>query len=219
MASSSITSWQIGRERVKEVTDFIFLGSKIIADSACSHEIESHLTVGRKAMTNLDSVLKAAISLCKVRIVKAMVFLVVMYRCKSWTIKKAEQQRTNAFGLWCYRRLLWSSLDSKEIKPVNPKGHKFSFIYMIKFCLVAQWWKNLPAMQDMQVCRFDPSAGKIPWRRKWHPTPVFLPGKSHGQRSLAGYSPWGCKELDMTSTKPQHTYDRNEHQQSSVQYI
>ena len=100
MASSPITSWQIDGETV---TDYIFLGSKITADGDCSHEIKRHLLLGRKAITNLDSVLKSRdiILLTKVHIVKAMVFPVVMYGCASWTINKAEHQRTDAFELWC----------------------------------------------------------------------------------------------------------------------
>ena len=96
------------RETMKTVTDFIFLGSKITADGDCSHEIKRHLLLGRKAMTNLDSILKSRdITLpTKVRLVKALVFLVVMYGCESWTIKKAERQRIDAFELWCWRRLL-----------------------------------------------------------------------------------------------------------------
>ena len=102
MASGSITSWQIDGETMETVTDF-FLGSKITVDNDCSHEIKRHLLLGRKAMTNLDSVLKNRdITLStKVCIVKVMVFPVVMYGCESWTIKKAECQRSNAFKLWC----------------------------------------------------------------------------------------------------------------------
>ena len=108
MASSPITSWQIDGEKVETVTDSIFLGSKITADGDCSQEIKRHLILGRKAMTNLDSTLKSRdITLpTKVCIVKAMVFPVVMYACDSWTIKKAESQRINAFKLECWGRLL-----------------------------------------------------------------------------------------------------------------
>ena len=108
MASSPITSWQIDGEEIETVTDFIFLGSKITADGDCSHEFKTCLLLGRKAVTNLNSVLKSRdITLpTKIHIVKAMVFPVVMYRCKSWTIKKAEYQRINTFKLWCWRRLL-----------------------------------------------------------------------------------------------------------------
>ena len=108
MASGPITSWQIDGETMETVTDFIFLDSKITADGDCSHEIKRHLLLGRKAMTNLARVLKSRdITFpTKVHIVKAMVSPVVMYRCESWTIKKAECQRIDAFDLWCWRRLL-----------------------------------------------------------------------------------------------------------------
>ena len=126
MASSPITSWQIDGETMETVTDFIFGGSKITADGDCSHEIKRPLLLGRKAMTNLDSILKSRdISLpTKVYLVKTMVFPVVMYGCESWTIKKAERERIGAFELWCWRRLLKSPLDCKEIKPVHPKGNQ-----------------------------------------------------------------------------------------------
>ena len=103
MASGPITSWQIDGETMETVTDFIFLGSKITADGDCSHEIKRHLLLGRKVMTNLDSILKSRdiTSPTKVHLVKAMVFPVVMYGCESWTMKKAECQRINAFELWC----------------------------------------------------------------------------------------------------------------------
>ena len=108
MASSPITSWQIDEETVETVADFIFLGSKITADGDCSHEIKRCFLLGRKVMTNLDSILKSRdITLpIKVHLVKAMVFPVVMYGCECWTIKKAERQRIDAFELWCWRRLL-----------------------------------------------------------------------------------------------------------------
>ena len=107
-ASGPITSWQIDGKTMETVTDFIFLGSKITADGDCSHEIKRCLLLGRKAMTNLDSGLKSRdITFpTKVRLVKAMVFPVVMYGCESWTTKKAEHRRMDAFELWCWRRLL-----------------------------------------------------------------------------------------------------------------
>ena len=109
MASGPITSWWIDGETVKTGTDFIFLGSKISADGDRSHEIKRRLLLGRKVMTNLDSILKSRdITLpAKVCLVKAIIFPVVMYGCESWTIKKAECQRIDAFELWCWRRLLW----------------------------------------------------------------------------------------------------------------
>ena len=108
MASSPITSWQIDGETMEIVTDFIFLGSRIIAYGDCSHEIKKCLLLGRKVMTNLDSILKSRdITLpTKVRLVKAMVFSVVMCGCESWTVKRAEYRRTDAFELWCWIRLL-----------------------------------------------------------------------------------------------------------------
>src|SRR5574341_430743 len=108
MVSGPIMSWQVEGEKVEAVTDFIFLGSKITADGDCSHEIKRHLLPGREVMTNLDSILKSRdITLStKVHLVKAVVFPVVMYGCESWTIKKAEHQRIEAFELWCWQRLL-----------------------------------------------------------------------------------------------------------------
>ena len=108
MTSGTTTSWQIDGETMKTVSDFIFLGSKITAVGVYSHEIKRHLLLGRKAMTNLDSILKSRdiTFLTKVHLVKAVVFSVVMYGCESWTIKKAECQRIDAFELWCWRRLL-----------------------------------------------------------------------------------------------------------------
>ena len=119
MASGTITSWEIDGETVETVADLIFLGSKITADSDCSHEIKRCLLLGRKLMTNLDSILKNRdISLpTEVHIVKALVFPVVMYGCESWTVKKAERQRIDAFELWCWRRLLrvpWTSRRSNQ---------------------------------------------------------------------------------------------------------
>ena len=119
MASSPITSWEIDGETVETVSDFIFWGSKITADGDCSHEIKRRLLLGRKVMTNLDSILKSRdITLpTKVRLVKAMVFPVVMYGCERWTVKKAECRRIDAFELWCWRRLLrvpWTARRSNQ---------------------------------------------------------------------------------------------------------
>ena len=120
VASDPITSWQTDGETMKTVTDFIFLGSKITADDNCSHEIKRCLLLGRKAMTNVSSILKSRdITLpTKVHLVKTMVFLVVMYGCESWTIKKTEHQRIDAFELWCWRRLLrvpWTARRSTSL--------------------------------------------------------------------------------------------------------
>ena len=108
MASGPITSWEIDRETVETLSDFIFLGSKISADGDCSHEIKRRLLLGIKLMTNLDSIFKSRDTTLptKVRLVKAMIFPVVMYGCESWTVKKAECRRIDAFELWCWRKLL-----------------------------------------------------------------------------------------------------------------
>ena len=127
MASGPITLQQIDAETVETVADFIFLGSKITADGDCSHEIKRRLLLGRKVMTNLDSILKSRdiILSAKVRLVKAMVFPVVMYGCEIWTVKKAEHQRIDAFELWCWRRLLrvpWTARRSNQsiLKEISP---------------------------------------------------------------------------------------------------
>ena len=127
MASGPTTSWEIDGETVQTVSDFIFLGSKITTDGDCSHEIKRCLLLGRKVMTNLDRIFKSRdITLpTMVRLVKAMVFPVVMYGCESWTVKKAERQRTEAFELWCWRRLLrvpWTARRSNQsiLKEISP---------------------------------------------------------------------------------------------------
>ena len=125
------TSWQIDGETMETVAGFIFLGSKITADGACSHEIKRHLFLGRKVMNNLDSILKSRdITLStKVHLVKAMVFLVVMYGCESWTIKKTEHRRIDAFELWCWRRLLrvpWTAKRSNQ--PILKENQSWVFI-------------------------------------------------------------------------------------------
>ena len=127
MALGSITSWQIDGETIETVTDFVFLGSNITADGDCSHEIKRRLLPGWKAMTNLDRVLKGidVTFPTKVHLVKAMVFPVVMYGCESWTIKKAEHQRIDAFELWCWRRPLrvpWTArrLNQSILKEISP---------------------------------------------------------------------------------------------------
>ena len=128
MASGPITSWQIDGETLETVSDFIFLGSKATADGDYSHEIKRCLLLGRKVMTNLDSILKSRdLTLpTKVRLVEAMVFPVVMYGCESWTVKKAEHQRIDAFELWCWRRLLrvpWTARRSNQsiLKEISPE--------------------------------------------------------------------------------------------------
>ena len=124
MASGPITSWQIDGETVETVSDFIFLGSKITTDGDCSHELKRHLLLGRKVMTNLDSILKSGdITLpTKVCLVKAVFFPVIVFGCESWAIKKAECRRIDDFELVVLEKTLESPLDCKEIQPVHPKG-------------------------------------------------------------------------------------------------
>ena len=128
MASGPITLWQIDAETVETVTEFIFGGSKMTADCDCSHEIKRRLLLGRKAVTKLDTILKSRLIILpkKVCLVKAMVFLVVMYGCESWTIKKAERRRIDAFEVWCWRKLLripWTARRSNQsfLKEISPE--------------------------------------------------------------------------------------------------
>ena len=163
MASGLITSWQIDGETVETVRDFILGGSKITAGGDFSHEIKRCLLLGRKVMTDLDSILKSRnITLpTKVRIVKAMVFPVVMYGCESWTIKKAECQRTDAFELWCWRRLLrvpWTARRSNWsiLKEINPE-------YSLEGLMLKQKLILWPPNAKNWFIWKDPDAGKD-WR-------------------------------------------------------
>ena len=140
MASGPITSWQIDGKTMETLTDFIFLGSKITADGNCSHEIKRWLLLGRKAMTNLDSILKKRdITLpTKIYLVKAMVFPVVMYECESWTIKKVECRRIDAFELWYWRRFLrvpWTARRSYQsiLKEISPEYSLEGLMLKLKF--------------------------------------------------------------------------------------
>ena len=156
MASSPITSWQIDRETVKTVTDLIFLGSKITAEGDYSHEIKRRLLLGRKAMTNLDSILKSRdISLpTKVHLVKAMVFPVFVCRCENWTTKKVEHRKIDAFGLCCWRRLLrdsWTarrsnqSILKKSVLTIHWKDRRSSW----NFNTLATWYKELAHLKRL----------------------------------------------------------------------
>ena len=166
MASGPITSWQIDEEMIETVTGFIFLGSKITADGHCSHEIKRGLLLGRKVMTNLDSILKSRdITLpTKVHLVKALVFPVVMYGCESWTIKKAECWRIDAFEVWCWRRLLrvsWTSRSNQSIlKEINPEYSLEGQMLKLKF----QWFSLL--IQRSDSLEKTLMLGKIEGRRK-----------------------------------------------------
>ena len=163
MASSLITSWQIDRETMETVRDLIFLGSKITADGDCSHEIERCFLLGRKAMTNLDSILKSRdiTLLTRVHLVKAMVFPVDIYGCESWTVKKAECRRIDAFEL--LEKTLESPLDCK-IKPVNPKGNQ-PWIFTGRTDAEAEAPILSPPDVKSRLIRKDPDAGKY-WRQE-----------------------------------------------------
>ena len=167
MASGPITSWQIDGETMETVRDFISLGFKITADGDCSHEIKRRLLLGRKAMTNLDSILKSRniTLLTKVHLVKAMGFPVVMYGCESWTKKKAEHQRIDAFELWCWRRLLripWTAKSSNQsiIKEISPEYSLEGLILKLKL----QYFGHL--MQRTDSLERTLMLGKIEDRRR-----------------------------------------------------
>ena len=190
MASSPITSWQLDGETVETVADFIFLGSKITADGDCSHEVKRRLLLGRKVMTNLDSILKSRdITLSKkVRLVKAMVFPVVMYGCESWTIKKAERQRIDAFELWCWRRLLrvpWTARRSNQfiLKEIDQ-----SWVFIGKTDTEAETPILWPPDANSWLIGKDPDAGKN-WGRK---------EKGTAEDEMVG---WHHRLNDMSLTK------------------
>ena len=208
---------------METVRDFIFLGSKITVDGDSSQEIKIHLLLGRKAMTNLDSILKSRdITLpTKLCLVKAMVFPVIMYGCERWTIKKPECWRIDAFKLWCWRRLLrvaWtarSRLDSKEIKSVNPKGNQ-CWIFIGRTDAETETPILWPADLKNWLIGQDSDAGKD-WRHEekvttedevvgWHHRLYEhefeqSPGVGEGQGSLASCCPRGHRELDIWVTE------------------
>ena len=167
MASGHITSWQIDGEAMETLTDFIFLGCKITADGDCSHEIKRRLLLGRKVMTNLDSILKSRdITLpTKVHLVKTLVFPIVMYGCESWTIKKAKHQRIGAFELWCWRRLLrvpWIAKRSSQsiLKDISPENTLDGLMLKLKL----QYFGHL--MQRTDSFEKTLMLGKIEDRRR-----------------------------------------------------
>ena len=167
MASGPITSWQIDGETVETVADFILGGSKITADGDCSHEIKRHLLLGRKVMTNLDSIFKSRdITLqTEVHLVKALIFPVVMYGCESWTVKKAESQRIDAFELWCWRRLLrvpWTARRSNQaiLKEISPEYSLEELVLKLKL----QYFSHL--MQRTDSFEKTLTLGMIEGRRR-----------------------------------------------------
>ena len=213
MASGPISSWKIVGETMETVSDFIFGGSKITADGDCSHEIRRCLLPGRKAMTNLDSVLKSKhiTFLTKVHLVKAMAFPVVMYGCESWNIKKAESQRIDAFELWCWRRLLrvsWTTRSSNQsfLNEINLEYSLEGLMLNLKLQYFGHLLRRADSLKKTLML------GKIEGRRKkgWQRIKVGwhhklnghefeqTPGDGEGKGSLVCCSPWGHKELDMT---------------------
>ena len=179
MASGPITSWEIYRETVETVSDFIFLSSKITADGDCSHEIERHLLLGGKVMTNPESILKSRdITFpTKFHLVKAMVFPVVMYGCESWTVKKDECQRIGIFELWCWRRFL-SPLDCTEIQPVHPKGDE-SWVFIGRTDVEAESPILWPPHAKSLLIRKDPDAGRDWGQEKKGTTEYEMAGWHH----------------------------------------
>ena len=163
MASGPITSWQINGETMETVTDFIFLGSKITADGDCSHGIKRRLLLGRKAMTNQDSVLKSRdiTLLTKVRLVRAMVFPVVMYGCESWTIKKAECRRIHAFELWCWR-VPWTARRSNQsiLKEISPEHSLEGLMLKLKLQYFGHLMQRTDSLEKILML------GKIKGRRR-----------------------------------------------------
>ena len=196
-----------------KLSDFIFWGSKITADGDCSHEIKRCLLLRRKVMTNLDSILKSRdiTLLTKVRLVKAMVFPVVMYGCESWTVKKAKRQRIDAFELWCWRRLE-SPLDCKEIQPVHSKGDQ-SWVFFGRNDAIAEtpllWpphaksWLIGKDSDDARDWGQEEKGTTEDEMSKWHHwldgrNSEWTPGVGDGQGVLACCSSWGHRESNMT---------------------
>ena len=221
MASGPITSWQIDGETIEAMRDFMLGGSKVTADGDCSHEIKRRLFLGRKVMTNLDIILKSSdITLqTKICLVKAMFFSVVMYGCESWTIKKAEHWRIDAFELWCWRRLLrvpWTSRRSNQsiLKEISPEYSLEGLMLKLKlqyFCHLMQRtdsfektliWERLKAerkgMTEDEMVRCHHQLDE-------HEFESTL-GVDDGQRILVCFSPWGRKELDSTEQLNWYTH-------------
>ena len=214
MESGPITSQQIDGETVEKVTDFNFLGSKITANGDCSHEIKRRLLLRRKAMTNLDSILKSRdiTLLTKVHLVKAMDFPVLMYGYESWTIKKSEQWRIDAFELWCWRRLLrvpWTARRSDQsiLKEINPEYSLEGLMLKLKFQYSGHLMRRTDSLEKTLILRKTEGRRRRGWQRmrwldgitdsmdiKFEQAAVV----HNGQGSLTCYSPWGHKELDTT---------------------
>ena len=210
MAPCPTTSWQIEGEKVEAMTDFLFLGSKITADGDSSHEIRRRLLLGRKSMTNLDSVLKSRdiILPTKVHIVKTMVFPVVMCGCESWTIQKAERQRNDAFELWCCRRLLgvpWTARRSNKsiLREINCEYSLEGLMLNLQY--FGHLMRTAGSLEkSLMLGETEARRNRGHWRKRWldgmtDTTDMNL-GKLQemGRDRRPGCSPWGRKESETT---------------------
>ena len=209
MATGSITSWQIDGQTMETVWDFIFGGSKITANGGCNHEIKRCLLLGRKDMTNLDSVFKSRdiILQTKVCLVKAMVFPVVMYGCESWTIKKAEYRNIDAFELWCWRRLLrvpWTARRSNQsiLKEISSEYSLEGLMLKLKLQYFGHLMQRADTLEN-PWCWERLRAGKqatedemVGWNTGSKDTSLSKAGDGEGQGSLACCSPWDSNESD-----------------------
>ena len=205
---------------METVRDFIFFGSKVTVDGDCSHEIKRHLLLGRKAMTNLDTILKIRhINLAtKVHLVKAMVFPVVMYGCESWTIKKAEHRRIDAFELWCWRRLLrvcWTARRSNQsiLKEISPEYTLEGLMLKLKLQCFGHLIRRTDSFEKtLMLGKIESGSRRGQQRIRWldgitDSVDMFgYPlGVGDGQGSLLCCSPWGHRELDTTVTELNRT--------------
>ena len=208
MASGHITSLQRNGETMEMVTNFIVFGSKITADGECSHEIKRHLLLGRKAMTNLDSILKADITLPKnVHLVKLWFFRVVMYECESWIVKKAEHQRIVAFELWCWRRLLRVPLTARRLnqsilKKISPECSLEGLMLKLKLQYFGHLMQRTNLLEKTMMLRKiedreGDDRGWDGWIASSTRDHVFkqAPGVGDGQGSLACCRPWGSQRV------------------------
>ena len=214
MATGPITSWQIDGETVETVADFIFWGFKITADGDCSHDIKRRLLLGRKVMTKLDSILKSRdITLPKkVCLVKAMVFPVVMYGCESWSIKKIERWRIDAFELWCWRRLFrvpWTARRSNQsiLKEISPGCSLEGLMLKLKLQYFGHLIRRADSFEKtLMLGKIEGGKRRGCQRMRWldgitdwiHMSLGRLLGVGDGQGGLVCCRPWGCKELEMT---------------------
>ena len=207
MASSPITSWQIDGETMETVTDFISGGSKITADGDCSHEIKRLLLLGRKAMTNPESILKSRdVTLPKtVCLVKAIVFPVVMYGCESWTIKKAQSWRIDAFELWCWRGLLgvpWTARRSNQsvLREINLEYLLEGLMLKLKLQYFGHLMQRTDSLEKSLMLSKRASEVEMPgWHYQCNGHNLGQSsGDGEGQEGQACWSPWGHKESDKT---------------------